>query len=268
MQKLANPEIARIEYQQGLLQGYEVRAYLLEKLGRRCTYCGATDTPLEVEHIIPRSRGGSDRVGNLTLACRPCNLAKGNQTAAEFGHPQVQAQVQAPLKDAAAVNVTRQTLRSSLQALGLTVLSWTGGRTRWNRSRFAVEKSHALDALCVGDLAGVANTALPVLVIRATGRGKHCRTNVNSSGFPRGYLSRRKRVHGFQTGDLVCAVVSRGKRAGTHVGRVVVRASGSFCVGISDGISWRCCTLLQRADGYDYSTSVDKKGGPAVRAHG
>ena len=62
----------------------------------------------------------------------------------------------------------------------------------------------------------------------------------------------RKTVQGFQTGDLVRASVPAGKHAGTRVGRVAVRASGSCRVRDSDGINWRYCTLVQRADGYDY----------------
>lgn len=76
-QKLQNPEISGVEYQQGTLFGYEVREYLLEKWGRRCAYCGKTDVPLEIEHILPRIKGGTDRVSNLTLACHSCNQKKG-----------------------------------------------------------------------------------------------------------------------------------------------------------------------------------------------
>jgi 5-methylcytosine-specific restriction endonuclease McrA len=80
LQKLQNPEVSGVMYQQGELAGYEVREYLLTKFGRRCVYCGATDTRLEVEHLVPRSQGGSDRVSNLAIACHPCNQAKGNQS--------------------------------------------------------------------------------------------------------------------------------------------------------------------------------------------
>ncbi|WP_230845031.1 RRXRR domain-containing protein, partial [Vreelandella aquamarina] len=45
-QKLENPEISGVEYQQGTLLGYEVREYLLEKWERECAYCGTGDTPL------------------------------------------------------------------------------------------------------------------------------------------------------------------------------------------------------------------------------
>lgn len=59
-QKIQNPEVSGTEYQQGELHGYEVREYLLEKWGRKCAYCGSENTPLEVEHIQAKSKGGTD----------------------------------------------------------------------------------------------------------------------------------------------------------------------------------------------------------------
>jgi len=252
-QALQNPEISGVEYQRGALFGYEVWEYLLQKWGRRCAYCGAQNVPLEKEHIVPRSRGGSNRVSNLAVACRACNEKKGNRTAAEFGHPAVQARAKAPLKDAAAVNITRYAIRERLQALGLPVHTWSGGRTKYNRERFGVPKAHALDALCVGDIASVTGQAAPILEIKARGRGQRCRTNVDAYGFPRGYRTRCKTVRGFRTGDLARAEVPKGKKAGTYVGTVTIRASGSFMIGSVDNICWRYCRLLQRADGYGYA---------------
>lgn len=57
-QKMQNPEISGVEYQQGTLAGYELREYLLEKWNRQCAYCGKKDVSVEIEHIIPRSKGG------------------------------------------------------------------------------------------------------------------------------------------------------------------------------------------------------------------
>ena len=116
-QLLQDPAISGLDYQQGTLAGWEIRAYLLDKWNRRCAYCGATNQALEVEHIVPKSRGGSDRVSNLCLACHACNQAKGNQTAEEFGHSAVQAQARQPLADAAAMNATRYALVERLRAL-------------------------------------------------------------------------------------------------------------------------------------------------------
>ena len=120
-QLLQNPEIAGTQYQQGTLAGWEARAYLLMKYAYQCAYCNKTDTPFEVDHILPRSRGGSNRISNLCLACHTCNQAKGDQTAAEFGHPQVEAQAKRPLKDAAAVNATRFKLVEALRSFGLPI---------------------------------------------------------------------------------------------------------------------------------------------------
>lgn len=57
--------------------------------GALCAYCGSQGDNLEVDHIVPVSRGGSNDIRNLTLACRPCNMRKRDQTAEEFGHPQL-----------------------------------------------------------------------------------------------------------------------------------------------------------------------------------
>jgi 5-methylcytosine-specific restriction endonuclease McrA len=76
MQAMENPDIEGCQYQQGTLAGYEVRAYLLEKWGRNCAYCSKQNLPLQVEHIVARANGGTDRVSNLTLACEQCNIAK------------------------------------------------------------------------------------------------------------------------------------------------------------------------------------------------
>ena len=257
-QLLQNPEITGVQYQHGELFGWEIRAYLLLKYAYQCVYCGKRDTPFELDHIRPRSRGGSSRITNLALACHDCNRQKGAQTAAEWGHPEVEVQAQTPLRDAAAVNATRHKLVQELRVFGLPVGTWTGGRTRWNRARFGIAKTHAKDALCVGDLAGVREGRLKTVAITATGRGEHCRTNWSKQGFPRGYRLRQKQVKGFKTGDRVRAVVpDKLKTRGIHVGRVQVRKSGSFDIQTHEreveGVNATYCCLVQRGDGYAYA---------------
>lgn len=262
MQLMENSEISGVEYQQGTLAGYEVREYLLEKFHRTCAYCDAQNVPLQIEHIDPRANGGSNRVSNLTLGCEPCNQKKGARPVQEFlAHDperlcRILAQAKTPLKDAAAVNSTRWALFNALKAMDLRVTTGSGGRTKWNRTRFEIPKDHALDALCVGNVEGVRNWSLPTLVVKATGRGSYQRTRVTAQGFPRGVLMREKSVHGFRTGDLVRAVVPKGKKAGVHVGRVAVRSTGYFNIqaikGVVQGIGHQHCRLLMRADGYTY----------------
>jgi 5-methylcytosine-specific restriction endonuclease McrA len=113
LQQMEQPEIQGAQYQQGTLFGYELREYLLEKWHRQCAYCGKSKVPLQVEHIQPKARGGTNRVSNLCLACQKCNQKKGTQEIAVFlkKKPEllkkIVAQAQAPLKDATAVNATR-----------------------------------------------------------------------------------------------------------------------------------------------------------------
>jgi len=257
-QLMQQAESSGVDYQQGALAGYEVREYLLEKWQRRCAYCGATGVPFQIEHIIPKARGGSNRVSNLTLACEPCNTRKGTQTAEEFGHPTVQRQAKAPLKDAAAVNTTRWALYHRLDTTGLPVEVGTGGRTKWNRTQRGLPKAHWIDAACVGASTPTLLRITGVIpcLIRATGRESRQMCRMDRFGFPRTSAKGRRRVQGFQTGDLVRAIVTWGKNEGTHVGRVAVRARGSFNVTTAQGtvtdISYRSCQRIQRADGYRY----------------
>lgn len=173
----------------------------------------------------------------------------------------------ARLHDAAAVNGTRWVLADHLLKTGLPVELSDGSRTKWNRTRFGVPQSQAHDAACVGTVTAISGWRHAVLEVKCTGRGSYQRTRVTAQGFPRGYLTRSKRVRGFQTGDRVRAEVPSGKNTGAHTGRVAVRATGSFNIQTADrviqGVSHRYCTVIQRADGYSYSTRPSNGPAPA-----
>lgn len=162
-----------------------------------------------------------------------------------------------PLSDAAAVNSTRWALFQRLKATSLNVDVASGGRTKWNRRRLQIPKAHCLDAACVGHVDAIENWNLPVLIIKAAGRGSYKRTRLTKDGFPRGYLTESKKAFGYQTGDIVKAVVTTGKKVGTYIGRIAIRASGYFDIetenALIEGIHHRFCTRIQRADGYGYS---------------
>lgn len=228
---------------------------------------------LEVEHIVSRRNGGSYRVSNLTLACRCCNQKKGHQPIERFLErkpellKRILAKTKTPLHDAAAVNATRNRLFTDLLKTGLSVETGSGAQTKFNRKQLALPKTHALDAACVGNVVSIEAWQQPVLTIKAAGRGDYQRTRLSAQGFPRGYLTRQKRHFGFQTGDRVKANVTRGKKAGRYEGRVAVRASGSFNIqtpaGVIQGIGYKNCTLIQRADGYAYALTTIANPGDA-----
>ncbi len=174
----------------------------------------------------------------------------------------IQAQAKRPLKDAAAVNATRWKLFERLKAVGLPVECGSGGLTRFNRARRELPKTHWLDASCIGrstpetlHIEGV----FPLL-IKATGHGSRQMCSMDKYGFPRTGPKQARFVQGFQTGDLVRAVVTSGVNSGTYVGRIAVRATGSFNIttkqGRRQGISHRFCTFLHKSDGYSYQKGV------------
>jgi 5-methylcytosine-specific restriction endonuclease McrA len=267
-QAMQDPEITGMQYQQGERMGYEVREYLLEKWERRCAYCGAKDVPLEIEHILCRARGGTHRVSNLTLACEPCNVKKGTQLIEDFLHKQpdvlarILAQARAPLTDTAAVNATRWVLFERLKATGLPLETGSGGLTKYNRESRTLPKTHWVDAACVGRSTPehLETSRVRPLLIAATGHGNRQMCGTDKHGFPIRHRQRHKVHFGYQTGDLVRAVVPKGARAGTHVGRVLARASGSFDLvtkaGRQAGISYRYCRPIHRNDGYSYQQGM------------
>lgn len=57
---------------------------ILEAFNYRCAYCGAAGIPLEKDHRIPVSKGGTDDPENLVPACKPCNVRKYNHDPAEW----------------------------------------------------------------------------------------------------------------------------------------------------------------------------------------
>ncbi|MBA2677694.1 MAG: HNH endonuclease [Ktedonobacteraceae bacterium] len=280
MQMMDNAEISGVKYQQGTLQGYEVREYLLEKWNRQCAYCGKKEVPLEVEHIVPRAKGGTDRVSNLTLACEPCNKAKGTQDITMFlkKKPDVLRHIQAlqkgTLKDATAVNSTRWALFERVKATGLPIECGSGGLTKYNRTMRGLEKTHWLDAANVGkSTPDILNgRGIVPLFISATGHGSRQMCRMNKYGFPRTKPKHAKKVQGFQTGDMIKAVVPDGAKKGSYVGKVAIRATGSFNVTTAtqtiEGINARHCRIIHRGDGYSYgfgegaSHPSPKKGGP------
>jgi hypothetical protein len=268
---MRNPEITGVTYQQGELQGYNVREYLLEKYNRKCCYCGAENVPLEVEHITPKTRGGTNRVDNLAIACHGCNQRKNNLTAAEFGYPHIQAMAKKTLKNTAIVTATRWAVYNRLQQTELPVECGSGALTKMNRTARELPKEHYYDACCVGRSTPkrLYIATIDVLQINAKGRGTHSRTTLDKYGFPRAYLARQKYFMGFMTGDMVKASVPKGKSKGVWCGRVLCRKQGFFDIKTLNrripGINHKHCCIVQSCDGYQYDIDRAALSSPCLK---
>lgn len=277
-QLMNNPDISGVEYQQGTLMGYEVREYLLEKFGRKCSYTGEDNVPLEIEHVIPKSKGGTNAISNLVLATREVNQDKGNFSLDEWSEvlkkrndkkskvilsniPEIQSKLRASMKDVAIVNATRWKVFEELKKTGLNVEVGTGGLTKFNRTNLYLPKTHYYDAICVGKStpASLVFKTDDVVFIQAMGRGKRQMSLPDKYGFSRGHRSSHKVKNGFMTGDLARITVPKGKGQGTYFVRIdAVKSNGAVTFLSKVGRlekSWKYATKLQGNDGYKYESS-------------
>lgn len=256
---MVNPEVSGVQYQQGTLAGYSVREYLLEKHNRTCVYCGKQNVPLQIEHIHPRSRGGSDNISNLTIACESCNQKKGNRTLEEFlvNKPEVakriKAQVRKSFADAAQVQAIRNKSLQVLSEFGLPVEVSTGAETKFNRTNLGYKKEHWIDAACIGSSGQLVSIHRPernnVLDIVAIGRGNRNVLACDKYGFPKKQKPKTlKRVLGFSTGDYIKAKIKEK----TYNVRMTLNVSTSKAMFNGTSKSLKDCRLVQQNDGYQY----------------
>lgn len=237
-QKMQTPEIAGIEYQQGQLTGYHVREYLLVKWRRRCAYCGIGDIPLEVEHIVPRIRSGTNCVSNLTLACKTCNQSKGKRTAEEFGYPEVQARALRPLRDAVQVSMIKtRVIRTLSSLLDPVIVSTTYGyETKYKRMKtLELPKTHYFDAVAIACELGETVTPSKVWYqYKCVPRGSYQLYNGSRSKHK---VSAPKKVFGWKLFELIGVNDQVGYVSGRRVnGRFSVKDAVTGKL-LSDGIS-------------------------------
>jgi 5-methylcytosine-specific restriction endonuclease McrA len=61
-----------------------LRREVTKRAGGFCEYCLSdsdfSDSPFDVEHIVPLSKNGETKIENLAFSCRGCNLYKSNKT--------------------------------------------------------------------------------------------------------------------------------------------------------------------------------------------
>lgn len=213
------------------------------------------------ERIIDRLRLTRESIFTRNFSCFPfpsiafsLNSSKKDLSRLE----KILKQAKKPLADAAAVNTTRWALLEVLKANGLPVETGSGGLTKFNRSQQMLQKTHWLDAACVGKSTPILNIkGIKPLLLTANGHGSRQSCRTDKFGFPNRHVPREKIHFGFQTGDIVKAIVTTGKKVGNYVGKVAIRSSGSFNIstknGLIQGISHKFCKRIHAKDGYSYA---------------
>ena len=214
IQKIKNPDISGKDYQQGTLQGYNIRNYLLEKHGRKCFYCDKEVSTFEVEHMIPKAKGGSNRIDNLTLSCHSCNQKKGTLTAEEFIKQALPAEKVAKklkqlskekrlFKYMAHMNATRWTLYNAINDKYPRVKMTYGYITKYNRIRAGLPKAHHIDAKCITGFAQVPSFDTTVVKIKMRRHNRQLHRATFSKGHVRKAASLPTVMFGFRLYDRV-----------------------------------------------------------------
>ena len=214
IQKIKDPNISGIEYQQGTLYGYNIRNYLLEKHGRKCFYCGKTVSDFEVEHMIPKIRGGSDRIDNLTLSCHDCNQKKDTLIAEEFIKQTLPAKKAATklkqlpnekhlFKYMTYMNATRWSLYNAIDEKYPNVTMTYGYITKYNRIKAGLPKTHHIDAKCITGFATVPSMGQTVVKIKMRRHNRQLHQATFSKGHVRKIGNLPTVVFGFQLYDIV-----------------------------------------------------------------
>lgn len=252
-------ELYGVDYQQGPLYQNKLRDFIFSRSNGKCSYCGKQAQ--EIDHIVPRSKGGTDSVNNLTATCRSCNEKKSNLTLKAFGKlmnkDYSHLEPKKLPKDAAIVQSARNYIVKEITKLVPDTTTHDAWRTKYNRDELGLPKQHYYDALSVGNTQDYKFLTDKVLQISAQGRGSRQMCRMDKFGFPRTSPKGSKSVKGFQTGDIVKAVVPSGLKRGEYFGRVIIKSSGYFKINTEDAliesIGYKYCRIVQRNDGYSYN---------------
>ena len=259
-QMSSDTKLYGVKYQQGPLYQNKLRSFIFSRSNGKCVYCGAKAT--EIDHVIPRASGGTNSAYNLVASCRACNQMKSNLSLKEFGKlvgkDFSKIEPKALPKDAAIVQSARNYMVREISKFVADTTTHDAWLTKYNRNELGLSKEHYYDVLSVGNIQDYKFLTDKVLQISAKGRGSRQMCRVDKYGFPRTSAKASKSVKGFQTGDIVKAIVPSGfKKRGEYLGRVIVRSNGGFNIEtnkeITQGIGYKYCSIVQRNDGYSYN---------------
>jgi hypothetical protein len=143
IQKIENPDIKGIQYQQGSMYEYQnMRSFLISREESKCQLCGdklSKSNSSHIHHIIPRSKGGTDREKNLALLHKKCHYKLHQKKL--FDSLKINRQY----KDATFMLVVRWKYREVFPEARLVY----GTETFINRNILRLEKTHFNDAFVI-----------------------------------------------------------------------------------------------------------------------
>lgn len=144
-QKIKNPNISGVEYQQGEQLGFwNIREYVLARDGHECQHCKgkSKDNILNVHHIESRKTGGNSP-GNLITLCETCHKAY------HRGEIRLKVKRTTSLRDAAVMGIMKWKLYDELKLRYPDISMTFGYITKYNRIHNEISKSHVSDAFVI-----------------------------------------------------------------------------------------------------------------------
>ena len=282
-QNMANALIGGVEYQHGTLFGYEVKQYLLTVHKHKCAYCGGLsgDNILQVEHILPQSKDGTDKVSNLTISCQVCNEAKGSMTLeqwekvlyaspSEINEKRLEKipaiKRQSKLKKGFQYSALTQSYKNYLLAelrKDFRVEVTFGAKTKYYRNQLGLPKSQINDALIIASEGNPFEMPQYYILERQIKkRYPHDYISPPKKGQPIVKYKRKAEMFGFRLWERVkCnhAKSNQRLRLMAKLGKVIGyiqgrRNSGSFAIAslegdlLIGGISYKKLELMQQAN--------------------
>ena len=179
-------------YQRGVNYGLANRkAFVLKRDDYKCQKCKKSNVPLEVHHIVYRSKGGSDNESNLITLCCDCHkkVHRGEIKLKKYG-------VRKNLKDATQMNHLKSLLVEHYPEAKITF----GFITKENRQILKLSKEHYNDALVIASRGKKVKTEPSyVTYIKRVSKGYYKLHEGNSSEYTRPY----QREGGFRNFDKV-----------------------------------------------------------------
>lgn len=154
IQKLKNPTISGVEYQQGEQLGFwNIREYVLFRDNHCCQCCKgkSKDNVLEVHHIVFRSQGGTDAPSNLITLCNKCHSSTNHKEGKILHKWMVEGKKVGNFKDSAFMGIMRWAFYNRLKELYSDVKMTFGYITKNTRINNNLPKSHHVDAYCIAN---------------------------------------------------------------------------------------------------------------------
>lgn len=149
VQKMINPKIEGVEYQNGQTHDYyNKRYYVFARDNYTCQVCKKNGKILQTHHIIYKSHGGSDRVDNLITVCTDCHTSKNHKEGGVLYDWMIKNKKAKTYKEATFMNIIRQMVFQKYPNANIVYGSWTTPR----RKELGLEKTHYNDALVISQV--------------------------------------------------------------------------------------------------------------------